>query len=274
MTGRKKRMHTIRLSMESRKTIFRIETLSEEINPEWTLVFHRIFKDKLITYLEEQEKTKRGLFFQGETTFWLQHSAMQASLFVPLASNDEKIRDIIVHLLKLHFEFINANYSSLKTKESPLSHLELYQLAYTLQMAYNFYLRTEEICRFSLLFTSAAARVLNIWEQSIIRSNLNGMMGKNLCIEAATHLEEIFSNITRHTDLRNQASSVVALLEKTKSIPISEEQELFQKGINTISSYKKEEILNELLGKIKQAQVKESTTELYFCQLLLNYFKI
>lgn len=69
-------MHTIRLSMESRKTIFRIETLSEEINPEWTLVFHRIFKDKLITYLEEQEKTKRGLFFQGETTFWLQHSAM------------------------------------------------------------------------------------------------------------------------------------------------------------------------------------------------------
>lgn len=73
------------------KNNFRIETLSEEINPEWTLVFHKIFKDKLITYLEEQEKTKRGLFFQGETTFWLQHSAMQASLFVPLASNDEKL---------------------------------------------------------------------------------------------------------------------------------------------------------------------------------------
>ena len=96
------------------KTIFRIETLSEEINPEWTLIFRRIFKDRLVSYLEEQEKTKLGLLFQGETTFWLQHSAMQATLFVPLASHDEKIRDIIVHLLKLHFEFINANYSSLK----------------------------------------------------------------------------------------------------------------------------------------------------------------
>lgn len=90
-------------------------------------------------------------------------------------------------------------------------------------MAYIFYLRTEEICQFSLLFTSAAARVLNFWEQGIIRSNLNGVMGKNLCIEAASHLEEIFSNVTRHTDLRNQASRVVALLEKTKSIPISED---------------------------------------------------
>lgn len=66
--------------MESRKTIFRIETLSEEINPEWTLIFRRIFKDRLVSYLEEQEKTKLGLLFQGETTFWLQHSAMQATL--------------------------------------------------------------------------------------------------------------------------------------------------------------------------------------------------
>lgn len=267
-------MHTIRLSMESRKTIFRIETLSEEINPEWTLIFRRTFKNRLVSYLEEQEKMKRGLLFQGETTFWLQHSAMQATLFVPLASHDEKIRDIIVHLLKLHFEFINANYSSLKTKCNPLSCSEIYQLAYTLQMAYIFYLRTEEICQFSLLFTSAAARVLNVWEQGIIRSNLNGVMGKNLCIEAATHLEEIFSNVTRHTDLRNQTSRVVTLLEKRKSIPISEEQELFQKGIDTISSYKKEEVLNELLKKIKQEQVVGSLSELYFCQLLLNYFKI
>ena len=141
-------------------------------------------------------------------------------------------------------------------------------------MAYIFYLRTEEICQFSLLFTSAAARVLNFWEQGIIPSNLNGVMGKNLCIEAASHLEEIFSNVTRHTDLRNQASRVVALLEKTKSIPISEDQELFQKGIDTISSYKKAEVLNELLKKIKQEQVAGSLTELYFCQLLLNYFKI
>ncbi|MDG6110975.1 hypothetical protein NF715_06370 [Lactococcus formosensis] len=99
-------------------------------------------------------------------------------------------------------------------------------------------------------------------------------MGKNLCIEAATHLEEIFSNVTRHTDLRNQASRVVTLLEKTKSIPISEDQELFQKGIDTISSYKKEEVLNELLKKIKQEQVVGRLTELYFCHLLLNYFKI
>ena len=67
MTGRKKRMHTIRLSMESRKTIFRIETLSEEINPEWTLVFHRIFKDKLITYLEEQENGSYIFHYAGFT---------------------------------------------------------------------------------------------------------------------------------------------------------------------------------------------------------------
>ncbi len=267
-------MHTIRLSMESRKTIFRIETLSEEINPEWTVVFQSAFKDKLVNYLEEYEKTKHCLLFQGNTTFWLQHSAMQASLFLPLASNDEKIRDIIVRLLRLHFEFINTNSSSLNSQNNSLSYFELYHLAYTLQLAYIFYLRTEEICQFSLLFSSASARVLNVWEEGTIRSNLTGVMGKDLCIESATHLEEIFSNITRHTDLRNQASKVIALLKKTNSIPISKEQEFFQRGMKTISSYKKEEILNGLLKKIKQEQVTGSLTELYFCQLLLNYFKI
>lgn len=260
--------------MESRKTIFRIETLSEEINPEWTMVFQRAFKNKLVDYLEEQEKTKHCLLFQGDTTFWLQRSAIQASLFVPLASNDEKIRDIIVCLLKLHFEFINANYSSLKTKDSPLNHSELYHLAYTLHLAYIFYLRTEEISQFSLLFTSASARILNIWEQAAIQSNLKDMMGKSVCITTAKYLEEIFSNITRHASLSNQASRVIALLERVNTIPISEEQELLQKGIATISSYKKEKVLNELLKKIKQEQVTGSITELYFCQLLLNYFKI
>lgn len=49
-------MNTIRLSMESRKSIFRIETLSEEINPEWAIVFRNCFKDPLVDYLENKEK--------------------------------------------------------------------------------------------------------------------------------------------------------------------------------------------------------------------------
>jgi meiotically up-regulated gene 157 (Mug157) protein len=267
-------MHTIRLSMESRKSIFRIETLSEEINPDWAIVFRSCFKDKLVNHLESKERGKNHQLIRGASNQWLQHSAMQASLYLPLVSNDERIREMIVDLLKSHFEFINKSYSSLNPSKNSLSHSEMYRLAYPLQLAYHFYLRTEEISQFSLLFSSASSRILDVWSAGADSSDKEVITEKELMMEVIQYMEEIFSNITRHTDLKNQALNLKKLLDNHDEIFAPENYELFHRGVSAATYREKEHVLNCLVKEIKEEKAKDSITELLFCQLLLNYFKV
>lgn len=267
-------MHTIRLSMESRKSIFRIETLSEEINPGWAIVFRNCFKDPLVDYLENKEKNRACQLLQGSSTKWLQRSAMQASLYLPLASNDEMIREMIAHVLKQHFEFVNTSYSSAIPYGNEKSNVELYRLSYPLQLAYLFYLRTEDISQFSLLFTSASSRILALWEKELMGAGKKVILEKEFLIEVIQYLEEIFRNITRHAALEEQALTLKKRFVRHAEFASQEEHALFRKGLLVETYREKEKILNLLLGKMKETQYRDTVIDLLFCQLLLNYFKV
>lgn len=264
-------MQTIRLSMESRKSIFRIETLSEEINPEWAMVFRNCFKKTLVNHLENKEKNGKCQLTRGDSIHWLQRSAMQAGLYLPLVANDERIREMIINLLKCHFEFINRKYPS--TIVHTVDHSELYMLAYPLHLAYLLYLRTEEISQFSLLFSSASSRVFSTWKKSIEGHEKKAISEKSFLIEVIQYMEEVFSNVTRHTELKMQSSNLREELTHHEEVFAQKNHELFRRGVLANTYQEKEKSLNDLIAYREENQEDKKLTELLFCQLLLNYFK-
>nr|WP_234984624.1 glycoside hydrolase family 125 protein [Pilibacter termitis] len=158
-----------------------ISTIAQKENPMWAEIFNNCFTNTLETVLKPQEDGTVYVLTGDIPAMWLRDSVAQVRPYLPLANRDEKIKQMLVGVVKRQFDFINIDpyANAFNETANNAGHIhditernawiwerkyEIDSLCYPIQLAYLLYLNTGETSQFDEKFVSGIEKVLSLWK--------------------------------------------------------------------------------------------------------------
>lgn len=170
--------------MEAPKAIYeRIEKYSKKLEnyPKLQQLYKNCYPNTIETTLKYTDKGEAFVLTGDIPAMWLRDSTAQVSHYIPLAKEDEEVRNIIRDVIKTQFRYILIDPYANAFNEEANSHghtqdipkndpwvwerkYEIDSLCYPLRLIYLYWKGTGDSSVFDIDFNRAARRIVDLWK--------------------------------------------------------------------------------------------------------------